>query len=1427
MSFNGLILAFFLLHGVSAIPPEDPDAHQFLTEVAKLCGSEKLPGLFLNTMDLRSALIYQGYNFVDSLFGSIDGIHDFIGGSCDVVFTMGALNATDFAAVTGPLGLQRTILQMPFAVSAIDVLHDMPGINDGELQLNADVLADIFSCKISSWADPGLAALNQGLRLPDAQIIPVVPAMERPETRVFTQYLASLSAAWSLGSSYNITSPACVVSGADATQQQGYRLGYSDSLKAPGGLWASASLQNRAGNFVSSYRNLSYLADMHMPNSVADWSSFTLATAEHPLAYPLAHLYFVILDADSSDRGYPAGKQIQGVAHALLSEPVQQEIHDGGYIIDRIHLNGSVVESFQADIANMVIQQTSPEDNRPSFCDVCGSAAYKQLLLDTTDKSSVSTYKVSYNFEGFSNAMYTFSLGYCNMMLLDDSLPLENFLTRQRAGQQIVQVPFAWRNIVAQFQATRKGEALQCVTADGLRLDADVLSAIFQCRITTWNHPSISALNENVTLPSARIKPMHDQSSRALVNTAAHFLSALSSDWSAASDGAVPPCVAVINNSSRLYETPFALGFSWLMQNKSSAAKTILIKNRAGSWVSGTTGNTSLPADVRLPSASEGELWPNFTFATSGADDVYPLTSASFMVWDLNATYAGYPAGEQIRILTSAFLSKKFQDALPQYSLDPLGIENTAVFLAYLKTISTTLVAKSTDIIPAGDPSKANMSIQAACSHASGISSVNLLVLAQAEVNSGRPFQVQSNLNTDQEAVDRLLGSNTNLDFVLSHTPASAQAIAASRRRIVHIPFGFSPLAVMYNIPGIANASLKLDAHALARLYTCKSLQLDDYIQGLNPTMRLPAVNVTPIALDKSDPASQMFIAYLAQDGAWDEEAGSLNDWATCVKVLPKSQEPAGGLFLLMMKYPVNIGYHNMDVYCMFQELFSMYSDSNTTDVAAAPATSDGGLPPVDAVVQFPTPSAASLLNGEGVFVSPVPLSNLSFPYNASSLPNVITGDWADAPASKDIPGAYPLGNLIYIIADQNIGSTGASRAYRLRSLMRTLVTQKYSGSSMDVLTGFREKAFVSLPPDMVHWANEQVSNLSIMPLSPKPMADILGAPTDAAGSRHRTLTLALSITLAGMVLIGLAVVGSRFFWRSGGSSVASSQMMLLADSDSGLGNSQESLELMADSQGKPVELGSGTYGKVYKGRWRGVLVAVKVLHRASSENQEDLLKEAAILRRLRHPNVVKFLGLGTNGSDQVMMITEFMQGGDLRKALDRSGPFMNMGWYKKGRSVAMGLAQSLAYLHSQSVISFDVKPENVLLDHTMTVARLTDVGLAKVLEGSHTNTMARGTFDYMAPELFGSYEHEGDVPPMSGEYRPEVTYTVDIYSFGCVLWEIVTGQRMQRSQTPLRDPRVPEECPQSIANLLKKCLSPDPKQRPSAVDVVSTLAYA
>ena len=88
----------------------------------------------------------------------------------------------------------------------------------------------------------------------------------------------------------------------------------------------------------------------------------------------------------------------------------------------------------------------------------------------------------------------------------------------------------------------------------------------------------------------------------------------------------------------------------------------------------------------------------------------------------------------------------------------------------------------------------------------------------------------------------------------------------------------------------------------------------------------------------------------------------------------------------------------------------------------------------------------------------------------------------------------------------------------------------------------------------------------------------------------------------------------------------------------------------------------------------------------------------------------------------QMLLVTELMQGGDLRSRIraDTANP-RRTGWYCDGRYIALGIARGLTYLHSRGVVWFDCKPNNVLLDHTGTVAKIADFGLAKVLTTTRT----------------------------------------------------------------------------------------------------------
>ena len=101
----------------------------------------------------------------------------------------------------------------------------------------------------------------------------------------------------------------------------------------------------------------------------------------------------------------------------------------------------------------------------------------------------------------------------------------------------------------------------------------------------------------------------------------------------------------------------------------------------------------------------------------------------------------------------------------------------------------------------------------------------------------------------------------------------------------------------------------------------------------------------------------------------------------------------------------------------------------------------------------------------------------------------------------------------------------------------------------------------------------------------------------------------------------------------------------------------------------------------------------------------------------------------------QVLLVTELMQGGDLRSSIrsDSHTP-RKTGWYQNGRYLALGIARGLTYLHSRNVIWFDCKPNNVLLDHTGTVAKIADFGLAKVLAATYTVGCLVGRIPGLSP---------------------------------------------------------------------------------------------
>lgn len=259
-------------------------------------------------------------------------------------------------------------------------------------------------------------------------------------------------------------------------------------------------------------------------------------------------------------------------------------------------------------------------------------------------------------------------------------------------------------------------------------------------------------------------------------------------------------------------------------------------------------------------------------------------------------------------------------------------------------------------------------------------------------------------------------------------------------------------------------------------------------------------------------------------------------------------------------------------------------------------------------------------------------------------------------------------------------------------------------------------------------------------------------------------------------------------------------------------------------------ELGSGTFGTVYYGKWRGTDVAIKRIKKScfagrSSEQEKltnDFWREAQILSKLHHPNVVAFYGVVPDGTGGTLAtVTEFMVNGSLRNVLLRKDRMLDR---RRKLTIAMDAAFGMEYLHSKSIVHFDLKCDNLLVnlrDPQRPICKVGDFGLSRIKRNTLVSGGVRGTLPWMAPELLNGSSSR-------------VSEKVDVFSFGIVLWEILTGDEPYADMhcgaiiggivsNTLRPP-IPENCDPDWRKLMEQCWSANPDARPSFTEVTDRL---
>ncbi|EYU28799.1 hypothetical protein ABFS82_12G098000 [Erythranthe guttata] len=253
--------------------------------------------------------------------------------------------------------------------------------------------------------------------------------------------------------------------------------------------------------------------------------------------------------------------------------------------------------------------------------------------------------------------------------------------------------------------------------------------------------------------------------------------------------------------------------------------------------------------------------------------------------------------------------------------------------------------------------------------------------------------------------------------------------------------------------------------------------------------------------------------------------------------------------------------------------------------------------------------------------------------------------------------------------------------------------------------------------------------------------------------------------------------------------------------------------------------IGKGSFGEIVKACWRGTPVAIKRILPNLSDDKlviQDFRHEVNLLVKLRHPNIVQFLGAVTERKP-LMLITEYLRGGDLHQHLKEKGALNP----STAINFALDIARGMAYLHSEPnvVIHRDLKPRNVLLVNTSADhLKVGDFGLSKLIRVQHSHDVYKmtgetGSYRYMAPEVFRHRKYDKKV---------------DVFSFAMILYEMLEGEPPMANYEPYEAARYVSEGHRpafraksftpELKELTDQCWAGDMNQRPSFLEILKKL---
>lgn len=260
----------------------------------------------------------------------------------------------------------------------------------------------------------------------------------------------------------------------------------------------------------------------------------------------------------------------------------------------------------------------------------------------------------------------------------------------------------------------------------------------------------------------------------------------------------------------------------------------------------------------------------------------------------------------------------------------------------------------------------------------------------------------------------------------------------------------------------------------------------------------------------------------------------------------------------------------------------------------------------------------------------------------------------------------------------------------------------------------------------------------------------------------------------------------------------------------------------------KPA-IGQGGFGKVYRGTYQGLDVAIKKIKLENEDESAlvDIMNEMKIVVVFQHPRFPKFYGLWKN-KNHFHLIFEFIKGPTLKDAYENMTK-------KEKLSVIAQLCQILYEIHQKKLFHRDIKPGNIMIEEG-NVVKLIDFGISKIASKTVTYTGNQtGTVPYMSPEYF-DVDIDDYLENNENSAKPiPISSKLDIWSTGCLISEIFSGKapwsNKCRNENAIKKNLtmggafpIPESIDEEVKDIIRKCTMKDPNQRCSANEIEEDL---